>query len=110
MKHFKSLFLFIILFLSLPVLAQKKGVYRKGWIDFNKDGRMDVYENPAADIEHRIENLLSKMTLNEKTNQIATQYGYGRVLKDKLPTPGWKNERWKDGIANIDEQLRGVKG
>ena len=31
-----------------------------------------------------------------------------RVLKDSLPTPEWKNEIWKDGIANIDEQLNGV--
>jgi hypothetical protein len=28
-------------------------------------------------------------------------------LKDSLPTPQWKNEIWKDGIANIDEHLNG---
>ena len=39
---------------------------------------------------------------------MATLYGFGRVLKDSLPTEGWKNEIWKDGIANIDEQLNGV--
>ena len=31
----------------------------------------------------------------------------GRVLKDSLPVAGWKNEIWKDGIANIDEMLNG---
>jgi hypothetical protein len=30
-----------------------------------------------------------------------------RVLKDELPTPEWKNQVWKDGIANIDEHLNG---
>jgi beta-glucosidase len=30
------------------------------------------------------------------------------VLKDPLPTPDWKNEVWKDGIANIDEMHNGV--
>jgi beta-glucosidase len=30
-------------------------------------------------------------------------------LKDKQPTADWKNEIWKDGIANIDEQLNGIK-
>ena len=35
-------------------------------------------------------------------------YGYGRVLKDEMPTAGWKNEIWKDGIANIDEELNGL--
>src|SRR4029078_4671985 len=34
-------------------------------------------------------------------------YGYNRVLKDELPTPEWKNQVWKDGIANIDEHLNG---
>jgi beta-glucosidase len=47
------------------------------------------------------------MTLEEKTCQTATLYGYNRVLKDELPTPEWKNQIWKDGIANIDEHLNG---
>jgi len=45
------------------------------------------------------------MTIEEKTCQMVTLYGYGRVLKDELPTPQWKNEIWKDGICNIDEHL-----
>jgi beta-glucosidase len=48
------------------------------------------------------------MTMDEKTCQLATLYGSGRVLKDKEPTPAWKNEIWKDGIANIDEQANGL--
>lgn len=71
---------------------------------------MDVFENPKAPIEQRITDILAQMTIDEKTNQCATLYGFGRVLKDKLPTPDWKNEIWKDGIANIDEQLNGIKG
>src|SRR5258705_10839290 len=47
------------------------------------------------------------MNLEEKTCQTATLYGYKRVLQDELPTPGWKNEIWEDGIANIDEHLNG---
>jgi len=68
---------------------------------------MDVYENPKVDIEKRITDLLSQMTLEEKTCQTATLYGYNRVLKDELPTADWKNQVWKDGIANIDEHLNG---
>src|SRR4030088_1321934 len=45
--------------------------------------------------------------LNEKTCQTATLYGYKRVLQDELPTPDWKKQIWKDGIANIDEHLNG---
>jgi beta-glucosidase len=75
--------------------------------DLNKNGRMDVYENPRAGIDARVEDLLSQMTLEEKTCQTATLYGYKRVLQDELPTANWKNEIWKDGIANIDEHLNG---
>jgi len=68
---------------------------------------MDVYENPKAPIDARVEDLLSQMTLEEKTCQTATLYGYKRVLQDELPTANWKNEIWKDGIANIDEHNNG---
>ena len=83
-------------------------IYKKGWIDFNKNGIKDVYEDPSAPIDARVKDLLSQMTLDEKTCQMATLYGSGRVLKDSLPTAGWKNEIWKDGIANIDEQANGL--
>jgi len=33
----------------------KKELYKKGWIDFNKNGKMDPYENPNLDIELRID-------------------------------------------------------
>lgn len=36
------------------------------YVDANKNGKMDIYENPKADIEERIEDLLSRMTLEEK--------------------------------------------
>src|SRR5437868_3696784 len=85
----------------------RKDIYHDGWIDMNKNGRKDVYEDQKADISARVEDLLSQMTLDEKTCQTATLYGFGRVLQDELPTPEWKKKIWKDGIANIDEHLNG---
>lgn len=93
---------------SLASFAQFKSIYHEGWIDFNKNGVKDIFEDPAQPVDRRIADLLSQMTLEEKTCQTATLYGYGRVLKDSLPTADWKNEIWKDGIANIDEELNGV--
>ncbi len=84
-------------------------MYKKGWIDFNKNGVKDIYEDPTAPIEARIEDLLSRMTLEEKTCQMVTLYGYKRVLKDDLPTPEWKSQLWKDGIGAIDEHLNGFQ-
>lgn len=83
-------------------------IYRKGWIDLNKNGTKDIYEDPAELIDRRIEDLIGQMTLDEKTCQMATLYGYGRVLTDDLPTEMWSTERiWKDGIGAIDEHLNG---
>ncbi len=106
----KKLFLYAMAFMvsgNIPALA-KEGIYHKDWIDFNKNGVKDVFEDRSQDISKRVDDLLAQMSIEEKTCQLATLYGFGRVLKDSLPTERWKNEIWKDGIANIDEQLNGV--
>lgn len=87
----------------------KNSIYKNGWIDFNKNGKMDVYEDPSALLEDRIEDLLSQMNTDEKTAQMVTLYGYKRVLADDLPTPEWKNKIWKDGVGAIDEHLNGFQ-
>ena len=61
----------------------KKEIYHKGWIDFNKNGVKDIYEDPSAPLDSRIEDLLNQMTMEEKTCQMVTLYGYKRVLKDR---------------------------
>lgn len=97
-----------LLGLAISASAQQKNIYHKGWVDFNKNGRMDVFEDPTQNIEKRVTDLLSQMNVDEKTCQMATLYGYKRVLKDEMPVPNWKNEVWKDGIANIDEELNNL--
>ncbi|MCO6497784.1 MAG: glycoside hydrolase family 3 C-terminal domain-containing protein [Chitinophagaceae bacterium] len=82
-------------------------IYKKGWIDFNKNNKKDIYEDPSQPLNARLDDLIAQMNLDEKTCQLATLYGFRRVLKDSLPTPEWKNKIWKDGIANIDEMLNG---
>src|SRR6476659_11491253 len=101
-------FLAIFILLSPSLFAQKGNIYHNGWIDFNKNGVKDIFEDPQQPTAKRVTNLLSLMTMEEKTNQLATLYGYKRVLKDEMPTPEWKNEIWKDGIANIDEELNSL--
>ncbi len=104
-----------VLIISIQCNAQsypfeiKKLIYHKGWIDLNKNGKMDPYENPNLPVEKRIDDLLIRMNINEKTAQLVTLYGYGAVLEDEQPTIAWLDSTWKDGIANIDEQLNGNK-
>ena len=47
-----------------------KNIYHKGWIDFNKNGVKDIYEDSYAPLEARVQNLLSQMTLEEKSCQM----------------------------------------
>ena len=95
----------IIILLNTIGISAQLNMYHDDYIDFNKNGKKDIFEDPKQPVEKRIADLLSQMTVDEKTAQLATLYGYGRVLKDSLPTENWKNKIWKDGIANIDEHL-----
>lgn len=88
---------------SMDVFPKKNGIYKKGWIDFNKNGKKDIYEDPNQDVEKRLDDLLSQMNIEEKANQLATYYGYKVVLEDSLPTKAWENSVLRHGIANIDE-------
>ncbi len=97
--------LLILLVLASLAAAQDS----RPWRDCNRDGVRDAYEDPTLAPERRIDDLLRRMTVDEKTCQMATLYGFGAVLKDQLPTDAWSSEIWKDGIANIDEHLNGFR-
>ncbi|MEN8116699.1 MAG: glycoside hydrolase family 3 N-terminal domain-containing protein [Bacteroidota bacterium] len=93
---------------SITSLGQgSSDIYKDGWIDFNKNGKKDIYEDKTQDVDSRIKNLLNQMTLDEKVMQVTTLYGYGRILQDERPTDEWKTKVWKDGIGNIDEHVNG---
>ncbi|WP_117882384.1 glycoside hydrolase family 3 N-terminal domain-containing protein [Aureibaculum luteum] len=107
-KQQKLLVLLITSFLFIGMKSEKDNIYHKDWIDFNKNGTKEVFEDSKAPLEARVKNLVSLMNVNEKTCQLTTLYGFARVLQDELPTDQWKNEVWKDGIANIDEHLNTI--
>lgn len=114
--------LFLALAASTPVIAAipradwfvrpkpLAPIYHDGWVDLNKNGTKDLYEDPSLEADKRIEDLVARMTLEEKTAQMTTLYGFPRVLKDELPTDAWKTSLWKDGIGNIDEDMNGNVG
>lgn len=62
-------------------------------------------------IDKRVDDLLNQMTLEEKTCQMATLYGYKRVANDELPTEEWKNRIVEPGefkifIGSSSEDIR----
>lgn len=100
----------LILAVSPSFGQDADSLYHDGWVDFNKNGQQDPYENPALATEKRIDDLIGRMTLEEKTMQLVTLYGHNAVMEDPLPQPDWDEELWHDGLANIDEQHNGVRG
>lgn len=85
----------------------KKRYLQEGWIDFNKNRKKDIYEDPTQDVEKRLDDLISQMTLEEKAGQLVTYYGFNKVLEDSVPTLAWKQTALRNGVANIDEHLNG---
>lgn len=55
--NYRWIVLLVALVVAVPQAdAQKKkanSIYHKGWVDFNKNGVKDVYEDPTADIDAR---------------------------------------------------------
>jgi beta-glucosidase len=88
--------------------GDSKPIYHEGWIDLNKNGVKDAYEDPAVEIEKRVDDLLARMTKDEKASQLCTLYAY--QVKGALPDASWKTAAWKDGMGNMDEQLNTSTG
>lgn len=63
-------FLCLVPLLAALTSPAQTSIYHDGWIDLDKNGRMDPYEDPAQPIERRVRDLLSRMTLDEKIGQL----------------------------------------
>jgi beta-glucosidase len=50
--------------------AEPSGIHHAGWIDLDKNGKQDVYEDPAQPVAKRVSDLLGRMTLDEKIGQL----------------------------------------
>ncbi len=61
--------LFLGLFLAFEAKADIS-IYHDHWIDLNKNGREDGYENPSWPVTKRVNDLLKRMTLDEKIGQL----------------------------------------
>ena len=59
-----SLFLFFIILGFNSAFSQKQeGIYHDGWIDLNKNGKKDVYEDRSQAVDSRVNDLLSQISL-----------------------------------------------
>lgn len=89
-------------------------MYHTDWIDFNKNGQKDVYEDVSAETDARIDDLLSQMTMDEKTKQVTLTLDAGRDLKmmnldnEWVVEPGLFEFTIADSYNDDDTQLSEV--
>ena len=57
-------------FFAFASLAADNSIYHDGWIDLNKNGKKDIYEDSGQPADKRIDDLLAQMTLEEKLGQL----------------------------------------
>lgn len=56
----------------VPAGVGNPAIYHEGWIDFNKNGTLDPFEDPRRPLDERVEDLLSRLTLEEKLAQLGS--------------------------------------
>lgn len=67
----KSVLCLVGIFCAMIALAaESPSIYHTEWIDLNKNGMKDVYEDSTKPVEKRVEDLLGQMTLEEKIGQL----------------------------------------
>ena len=67
----KSIILFMGLLTAFAVsAADTNSIYHTGWIDLNKNGKKDVYEDSSRPVAKRVTDLMDRMTLDEKLGQL----------------------------------------
>src|SRR5271156_4837676 len=98
----KTIFASCLLF-ALVVSAAEPSIYHDGWIDLDKNGKKDVYEDPSRPVAMRVNDLLKRMTLDEKIGQLE-QAGFGKDPDQALA--GWLRRgevsSFLDGSAVIE--------
>ncbi|HEX4350109.1 MAG TPA: beta-glucosidase BglX [Verrucomicrobiae bacterium] len=63
--------------------ADTNSIYHPGWIDLNKDGKRNVYEDASQPVEKRVNDLLRRMSLDEKIGQL-WQIDWARSLDPQV--------------------------
>ncbi len=62
--------LICLLFAFAVPASESSSIYHDGWIDLNKDGKKNIYEDPSQPVAKRVNDLLKRMTLDEKIGQL----------------------------------------
>ena len=64
----------------LPKEIKREDIYHEDWIDFNKNGVKDPYEDQSLPLDERVEDLLSRMTIEEKVAQLRSSFNPENIV------------------------------
>ncbi len=102
--------LFFSFFIIAFFLVKHETVLAQRFRDLNRDGKMNVYENPDLPVNQRVTDLLSKMTLDEKISQLGSHSP--AVERLGIPAYDWWNECLhgvaRAGVATVFPQAIGM--
>jgi len=104
MKFTTSFLCLLVAFIATA--ADTNSIYHDGWIDLDKNGRKDIYEDLSRPVANRVDDLLKRMTLDEKIGQLE-QSPFG---KDPVKQPAGKLKAgdissFLDGSALIESPV-----
>jgi len=96
----------LLFFAFVAAASDSASIYHAGWIDLDKNGKKDAYEDPSRPVAKRVNDLLKRMTLDEKIGQL-WQVNYGedpdKRFADKLKRGGVSS--FLDGSALIESPV-----
>ena len=88
-----------LLFILFLILSASSTAQNIKWIDFNQNGKKDIYEDPTALLDERVNDLLSQMTIEEKISLLndnapeikrlgVAKYNHGNEALHGIVRPG----------------------
>ena len=98
----------IIVILILILLTSCDSSYNQTWVDFNSNYIMDVYENTDMSIDIRVDDLVSRLTLEEKISQMES--GSPSIDRLGIPAYNWMNEALHGVRASGNSFFEGESG
>jgi beta-glucosidase len=81
MKHSLTVAV-LLLFALVAAASDSTDIYHGGWIDLDKNGKKDAYEDYTLPVAKRVNDLLKRMTLDEKIGQL-WQVNYNNDSPDR---------------------------
>lgn len=88
-----------LLFILFLILSASSTAQNIKWIDFNQNGKKDIYEDPTALLDERVNDLLSQMAIEEKISLLndnapeikrlgVAKYNHGNEALHGIVRPG----------------------